>query len=403
MSLNLLEHVSLAYQPIWGVNRQVAGVRLRVRVLNPEHVDAAHLMALLENEWTDRSPDLVLSFTDHALLMRALDAPPVDGFWLEVPDVGSSASPELVDALVHAHARGHRLVQGAPLSRVRAASTAGPGQLRYLVHLESDDIHRLRVTQAPGPGDALATAGQLFGNVGHAALAAHLLDQRHAWGVCGWPVPDVLARYREHGAPVDKRVLVRVQQALMKDSTMEHIEVLIHQDPVLTYRVLRLVNSPLYGSSREVTTVRQALMLLGQRRLRDWLLELMPAAASDADLLPVRLGLVLRGRVMEHLMNAGVQSELANEIYITGLFSGLGELMNEPLTVALGRVPVSEPMLQALLSNTGLYFPYFDIARRMESFADLPYLPAACAAAGFELDGVNLALIRGLARWRNLL
>lgn len=403
MSLNLLEHVALAYQPIWGAHRQVAGVRLRVRTLTPGAVDAAHLLGLLANEWSDHAPPLVLSFTEASLLRQALMVSPLDGVWLEVPDFGDEPPSGLVELLARAHAAGHRLVQDAPLSLARPLPAIGPGQHRYLLHLWPEDIQQVQVAMASGKVRSPVLSGQLYRDIGQDKVAAHALDDCGAWGICGWPVDDVLARYREYGVPVDKRALVRVQQALMRESAMDRIEALIHQDAVLTFRVLRLVNSPVFGASREVTTVRQALMLLGQRKLRDWLLDLMPGASDDRELLPVRLGFVLRAQLMEHLMDAGVQHELATEIYVTGLFSGLDRLTQEPLSAALRRVPVSDAMLQALLSQSGPYFPYFDIARRMESFDELPYLASACHAAGFALDGVNRALLRSLAQWRNQL
>lgn len=402
MSLNLLEHVALAYQPIWGVSRQLTGVRLRLHALNPDAVDAGHLLALLGDAWSEQSPTLVLSFAQTALLKQALVTAPLGGVWLELPDDGGDESPGMVSALAQAHARGHRLVQEAPLRHARAWPATGPGQHRYLLHLWPEDVRRTQAAAAAG-GTSPLLSGQLYRDLGQRQLAAHALDQVHAWGVCGWPVDDVLAQHRQYGVPVDKRTLVRVQQALMKESAMDQVEALIHQDAVLTYRVLRLVNSPVFGASREVTTVRQALMLLGQRRLRDWLLELMPGASADLDLLPVRLGLVLRAQVMENLMDAGVQHDLATEIYVTGLFSGLDRLMQEPLSTALRRVPVSEPMVQALLAQSGPYFVYHEIARRMESFEAMASLATFCQNAGFALDSVNRALLRTLAQWRNQL
>lgn len=403
MSLNLLEHVALAYQPIWGVSRQLAGVRLRVQVLRPEAVDAGHLLALLGDAWSDQSPTLILSFAQTALLKQALATGPLDGVWLEVPDDGGDEPPGMATALAHAHARGHRLLQEAPLRHARAWPAVGPGQHRYLLHLWPEDVQHTQAAVAAGGTGSPLLSGQLYRDLGQRRLAVHALDQAHAWGVCGWPMDDVLATHRQYGVPVDKRTLIRVQQALMKDSAMDQVEALIHQDAVLTYRVLRLVNSPVFGTSREVTTVHQALMLLGQRRLRDWLLELMPGASDDLDLLPVRLGLVLRAQIMESLMDAGVQHDLATEIYVTGLFSGLERLMQEPLSTALRRVPVSEAMAQALLLQSGPYFPYCDIARRMESFEAMASLATFCQNAGFALDGVNRALLRTLAQWRNQL
>lgn len=407
MALNLLEHVAFAYQPIWGPKRQLIGVRLRVRAVHPESVSAAQLLHLLAEEMTAESPFLLVSFAEAGLLREALSVNPHEHIWLELPDFGDRIPPGLPDAVAYALRMGHRLVQEAPLSRAKPLSNFGQGTHRYLLHLWPEQATQaLQAARQLREGSAASSPvlrEQLYRNIGQGELAAHCLDDRSAWGLCGWPVDDVLSQHQRYGVPVDKLTLVRVQQALMREASMETVEDLIHQDAVLTFRTLRLVNSPVFGASREVTTVRQALMLLGQRRLRDWLLELMPGASGDRDLLPVRLGLVLRARFMEHLMEAGLQRDLRTEIYVTGLFSALDRLMNEPLMSALRRIPVSEAMGDALLHEAGPYHTYLDIARRMEHFEELQRLPSLCEAASFPLDHVNRSLIRTIAGWRNTL
>jgi len=138
-------------------------------------------------------------------------------------------------------------------------------------------------------------------------------------------------------------------------------------------------------------------------RLRDWMLELMPGASADADLLPVRLALVLRGQLMDELMDAGFQRDLSTEIYVTGLFSHLDLLMQEPMHKALGRIPVSESIRDALLHEAGPYATYLELARRLERFEEVQRLPGFCETSAFPLDHVNRSLIRTLANWRNLL
>lgn len=407
MAFNLLEHVAFAYQPIWGQNRQLAGVRLRVRALHTESVDAAHLLHVLGNEWSERSPFLLVSFADQPQLLQALSVNPHEALWLELPDWGDFTPPEALEAVALAHRMGHRLVQCAPLERVRPLTTGTGGPLRYLVNLWPEQaslaLQAAALRGKPGAPRSPVVSNQLYQYLGTRELAAHCLDDAKAWGVCGWPEADVLKTYRQYGVPVDKRTLVRVQQALMRDMSMETVEDLIHQDPVLTYRTLRLVNSPLYGTVREVDTVRQALMLLGQTRLRDWLLELMPGACADPEMHPVRQALVLRARFMTHLMDAGAQQHLNTESYVTGLFSGLDRLMHEPLGVALGRVPLSESVSSALLHGHGPYLAYLDIARTMEQADQLERLPELCEQHGFALDHVNRSLIRMLAHWHNVL
>lgn len=406
MAFNILEHVAFAYQPVWGQTRQLVGVRLRVRALHTESVDAAHLLHVLGNEWSDQAPFLLVSFADQPQLLQALSVNPHDAIWLELPDGGDFSAPELVDAVALARRKGHRLVQQAPLARARP-SGADNGQWRYLLDLWPEQVAQaLQAAEQRDTPQAVRSpvlSGQLYQHIGTRALAAHCLDDIKAWGICGWPEHDVLHTYRHHGVPVDKRTLVRVQQALMRDVSMETLEDLIHQDPVLTFRTLRLVNSPVFGTTRQVETVRQALMLLGQTRLRDWMMELLRGACADQDLQPVRQSMVLRARLMTQLMDAGAQQHLNTESYLTGLFSRLHELMHEPLGVTLGRVPLSEAIGQALLHGNGPYHAYLQIACAMEDLQQMEQLPSLCEQAGFPLDHVNRSLIRMLARWHNVL
>jgi c-di-GMP phosphodiesterase len=397
MAFNLLEHVALAYQPIWGPGRQLVGVRLRVHALDAHSVDAVHLLRVLNNEWTAESPFLLLSFADAPQLLQALQVAPSNGHWLEIPDFGPHPSPELLHALASAQAKGHRLVQAAPLARAQLLpASIGPGALRHLFDLPPELTPQTLNLATP------VLAGQLCQHVTTRELADRCLDVGRAWGLCGWPNADVL-RHQQHGLTVDKPTLVRVQQALLHDQPIDVVEDLIHQDVVLTYRLLRLVNSAVFGLNRQVETTRQAILLLGQKKLRDWLLDQLPGATADPDLQPVRQAMVLRARLMEYLMDAGVQSELRSEIYVTGLFSYLQEVTHEPLAAALQRLPVSEAMTDALLGGTGPYGVYLTMARCMEYGGGMATLADACLEAEFPLDQANRALIRMLAHWRNAL
>src|ERR1035437_8175364 len=60
----------------------------------------------------------------------------------------------------------------------------------------------------------------------------------------------------------------------------------ISQDPSMTIRSLRIVNSPFYGMSREIGSLREAIVLLGLNRIRDMLisfcfLTMLPALHKD--------------------------------------------------------------------------------------------------------------------------
>jgi putative nucleotidyltransferase with HDIG domain len=62
----------------------------------------------------------------------------------------------------------------------------------------------------------------------------------------------------------------------------------ISQDPPMVIRILRVANSPFYGMSREISSLRQAIVLLGLNRVRDMLLgvcfsKMLPVRHKDFD------------------------------------------------------------------------------------------------------------------------
>jgi len=57
----------------------------------------------------------------------------------------------------------------------------------------------------------------------------------------------------------------------------------ISRDPAMVGRILRIANSPFYGMSREIGSLREAVVLLGVNRVRDMLL-----SACFLNMLPIR-------------------------------------------------------------------------------------------------------------------
>jgi c-di-GMP-related signal transduction protein len=241
-------------------------------------------------------------------------------------------------------------------------------------------------------------AGQMYQNIGSSALAAHCLDDRRAWGICDWPVDDVLHQHRHQPIACDRNVVLHVLRAFEQDLSMDVVEDRIYLDPVLTYRMLRMVNSVAFGTSREVDSVRHALMLLGHSNMRQWLNEQLLAASLEPALRPVRQAMVLRAHLMNYLMDAGREHDLRAEIHLTGLFSRIDGLLQEPLPDALARIPLSARVTDALLNHHGPYASYLDVARHMEDLQAMGDLPLICHTHEFRLDDVNRALIRMLCQ-----
>lgn len=400
----VLDSVALTYQPVWNRRRQLAAVRLNVLTVHHASVDARHLLRTLGEDWPAAAPLLILSFHSMALLEQALGADPVHHTWIEVPGDWFTA-PEGLARLAVATRRGHQLLRRAPLAEVRGEVVA-PLDVRSLLRPSAEEA--LEALQSR-PVDGVAALrrrspivpGQLYEGVCSHALAEHCLDEAEAWGLAGWPEEDVLHAMRHQPQACDASVIALIRRALERDSSLAQIERFVRQDPVLAYRLLLLVNAAAYGLTREIDSLRHAIMMLGFTAMGQWLSTQSAGSDTDPALHPVRYAQVMRARLAQHLLESGSEENLRAEVYLAALFAQLDRLEQRPLHELLAKLPLPGRTLDALLRQQGPYHPLLDIARAQGDFDRPHLLPVLCARHELDLEFANRSLIRMLATSRD--
>ncbi len=153
-------------------------------------------------------------------------------------------------------------------------------------------------------------------------------------------------------------------QARDPNTSDVQLEASIAADPVLTFQLLRIVNSASVGA-RGVTSIGHAIRLLGRAPLLRWLALAIAAsrrAVSDLDQFMV-LQAVERARLCEQLAGPGRDS---GTLFLVGLFSLIEGVFRVPLDELLERVPLAEEARDALLHRTGPYAPALDFADAWE-------------------------------------
>jgi EAL and modified HD-GYP domain-containing signal transduction protein len=144
-------------------------------------------------------------------------------------------------------------------------------------------------------------------------------------------------------------ICVRLLNDLADPETpIARIEQMVGMDPGLTLRLLRAANSSAVGASREVTSLRQALVIIGPKKLRSWvvltLLEGATATAASDGLWNV----LARAYSCQKL--GAEESDLA---FTIGLLSGAAQLLGvEPDAIADG-AGVGPDARDALLEGAG--------------------------------------------------
>ncbi|MCH2221059.1 MAG: HDOD domain-containing protein, partial [Dechloromonas sp.] len=199
------------------------------------------------------------------------------------------------------------------------------------------------------------------------------------------------------GGDPHKAQLLNLLRLVQGDAETAEIADAMKQDPVLSFRVLRYLNSPMLGLTRRIDSLEQALIILGRQRLTRWLAVLLFSVREPqmSDWLLVENALT-RGRLMELLAERLMPGQPHDPFFLTGIFSCLNRLLHRPLADILATLPIADEIRQALLERSGPYAPLLAVAEQSEELNQSGMSDAA-QSAGVTPDMVNRALLAATA------
>ncbi len=129
------------------------------------------------------------------------------------------------------------------------------------------------------------------------------------------------------------------------------LEALIQREVSLASKLLRYINSSMFGWIKPVQSIRQALALLGEHEVRNWIsLAALPALACDKPDELIRTALV-RARFSELLAHWADLGHRKADLFLMGLFSLLDAMLNRPLAEILAELRLGGDIADALLGT----------------------------------------------------
>lgn len=159
------------------------------------------------------------------------------------------------------------------------------------------------------------------------------------------------------------QLLALISQA---DCNISELETILNRDVSLIYKLLRLVNSATFATQKEVNSVKQALVYLGENKFKRFLALL--ATANLADQKPYELTklAITRARFAE-LLAEKAKPELAPSAFLVGLFSLIDAILDEPLSSILNKLPLSQEIKAALEQREGLLAHFIEVVQHYEN------------------------------------
>jgi c-di-GMP-related signal transduction protein len=201
-------------------------------------------------------------------------------------------------------------------------------------------------------------------------------------------------------APAQANVIQLINLVRNQAST-DDIEEVLKKDAMLGFNLMRLINSSGFGLSREITSFRQAVMLLGLKRMFRWAVLLLTTARAGGAPPVVGSTAVVRGRLMELLAAESMTAQECDVAFVVGVFSLLDVMLGMPMGEAVGLLDLQPAVVDAVLHGTGPYGDLLALARACESGEGAEFRRAATALQLSERQ-ISLAHLDALA-WADAL
>lgn len=193
-----------------------------------------------------------------------------------------------------------------------------------------------------------------------------------------------------------KMHLMHLLNLVQSDAENREIAIHVKQDPILTFRILRYLNSPAIALIRTISSIDEALVLVGRQKLMRWLSVLLFSVKDPdyADWLLVETSLS-RGRLME-LLGAGAHGPSDDHLFLTGIFSTIDRILHIPLPEAIDQLKLPPDIQLALLHGQGPYASLLAVAEACEG-QDGERIALAAQRCQLDPTEVNQALIAATA------
>lgn len=167
----------------------------------------------------------------------------------------------------------------------------------------------------------------------------------------------------------DHMCLMRMIGMLLGDADLAELEELFKNSPGLTLGLLKLVNSVGVNGGREpVESIRQAIVMLGQKQMMRWVQLLLYASPNNAAGDAIMLQVASRARLME-LMAEKVESyqdHFSDQAFMVGMLSLADTVIQAPIEEILNEIGLSDSLRNAIIDQTGTHGQLLKLAKDME-------------------------------------
>lgn len=163
--------------------------------------------------------------------------------------------------------------------------------------------------------------------------------------------------------PLSMNLMQVMQLMAQPEPEIKDIVEVMSRDTAMCQRILRLINSVYFGVSNKVSSINQAILILGLDYLREWVYLMGMQKITQNDNIEVMKLALLLAKFCRKLSELIPEAEGQGEsFYLMGLLSMIVFSGDRALAQALDEFPLTNDIKKGLLRRGGLYGDVFEMA-----------------------------------------
>jgi EAL and modified HD-GYP domain-containing signal transduction protein len=166
--------------------------------------------------------------------------------------------------------------------------------------------------------------------------------------------------------PANRFNYLRMLQEVSKpELDPKAVESVLKSEASLCYRLLRYLNSAMFGFSTEIHSIRHALTMMGEREARRWIRLVATLGAAQQKTSDLVLSALVRAHFCELLAPKIPHGD--SDLFFLGLLSMMESILETPIAQILENVPVDQETKAVLLGGASRLRPLYQLMLARES------------------------------------
>lgn len=163
-----------------------------------------------------------------------------------------------------------------------------------------------------------------------------------------------------------KHIFELMKHASSTQLDFDAMSEIFSRDLGLTYKLLRFINNPTYGPSKEISSLKHALIYIGDLELKKFIALLVLADLNENKPSEIiRLSLV-RAKFCEHISQLINKVENPPKAFLTGMLSHIDGVLDQEIDSVMAILPIHIDIKDALVQKENYLASYLELSLSLE-------------------------------------